>query len=235
MHRDRPLTNTRTKPGCTRRGGSTVEFAFVLLVLVPLLLGTGVIGVNMVRTLQTVQLARDAGHMYARGVDFSQPGNQTILMQLGQSVGLVAGATGSAVVTLSELTYVDKAACASVGAVGSNGNPTSACTNFGSWVFVQWIVIGNASLRRNGIGSPLVSGPTGVTVNATTGLISLSDYVTKAGAVATFHSINPYSVVNGTAQGLPSGQSLYVAESGVRGFTMAPFVTNGITYSYGLF
>jgi len=217
------------------RGGATVEFALILLVLVPLLLGTGVVGVNLIRTLQTVQLARDAGHMYARGVDFSQPGNQTILMQLGQSVGLAAGTSGSAVITLSALTYVDKAACTAVGAVAANGNPTSACTNFGDWVFTQWMVIGNAGLRRDGIGSPLVSGPTGVTVNSTTGLISISDYVTKAGAVATFHSINPYSVVNGTAQGLPSGQMLYVAESGVRGFSMAPFVTNGMTYAYGLF
>jgi Flp pilus assembly protein TadG len=217
-----------------RRGGATVEFALVLLVLVPLLLGTGVVGVNLIRTLQTVQLARDAGHMFARGVDFSQPGNQTILMQIGQSVGLAAGSSGSAVVTFSALTYVDLAACTSVGAV-SNGKPTSACTNYGDWVFTQFMVIGNASLRRDGIGSPLVSGPTGVTVNATTGLISVTQYVTKAGAVATFGSINPYSVVGGTAQGLPSGQFLYIAEAGVRGFSMTPFVTNGMTYSYGIF
>ena len=189
----------------------------------------------MIRTLQTVQLSRDAGHMYARGVDFSQPGNQTILLQLGQSVGLAAGTSGSAVVTLSALTYVDTAACTSVGAVGSNGKPNSACTNFGDWVFTQFMVIGNAGLRRNGIGSPLTSGPTGVTVNATTGKISVQQYVTQAGAVATFNSINPYSVVSGTAQGLPSGQFLYIAEAGVRGFSMAPLVTNGMTYSYGIF
>jgi hypothetical protein len=234
MYRDRPVKNPCMTFG-GRRGGSTVEFALILLVLVPLLLGTGVVGVNMIRTLQTVQLARDAGHMYARGVDFSQPGNVTILLDLGQSVGLVAGASGSAEVTLSALTYVDKAACAAVGAVDGSGLPTSACTNFKDWVFTQWMVIGNTSLRRNGIGSPLISGPGAVTVNAVTGQISISDYVTKSGAVATFNSINPYTVVNGTAQGLPSGQKLYVAESGVRGFTMLPFVTNGMTYSYGLF
>lgn len=233
MHRDRALRSLTIPPGT--KGGATMEFALVLLLVVPLLLGTGVVGVNMIRTLQTIQLARDAGHMYARGVDFSQPGNQVLLRQLGQSVGLVAGSTGSAVITLSALTYVDKAACAAAGVVDSNGNPTSACTNFGHWVFTQWMVIGNAALRRNGVGSPLVSGPTGVTINATTGLISSSDYVKKAGALATFNSINPYSVVNGVASGLPSGQFLYVAESGVRGFSMAPFVTNGMTYSYGLF
>src|SRR5450432_3164442 len=100
MYRDRAMMN----PCMTfsrRSGAATVEFALILLVLVPLLLGTGVVGVNMIRTLQTVQLARDAGHMYARGVDFSQPGNVTILMDLGQSVGLAAGSSGSAEVTLS--------------------------------------------------------------------------------------------------------------------------------------
>jgi len=233
MYRNRAVKNRGTRLGGTR-GGATVEFGLILLVLAPLMLGTGVVGVNMIRTLQTIQLARDAGHMYARGVDFSQPGNVTILMGLGQSVGLT-GATGSAEITFSALTYVDKATCAAVGAVGTNGLPNSACTNFGSWVFTQWIVVGNTSLRRNGIGSPLVSGPTAVTVDAHTGQISISDYVTKAGAVATFNSVNPYTVVNGTAQGLPSGQKLYVAESGVRGFTMPPFVTNGMTYAFGLF
>jgi len=231
---DRTLRKLPAK-GFGVRGGATVEFALILLLLVPMMLGTGVVGVNMIRTLQTVQLARDAGHMYARGVDFSLPGNQTILLQLGQSVGLGAGASSSAVVTLATLTYVDKAACANAGAVDTNGNPTSACTNFGAWVFTQWMVIGNSSLRRNGIGSPLVSGPTGVTVNATTGVISVSDYVKKAGAVATFNSINPYSVVSGTVRGLPSGEVLYIAESGVRGFSMRPFVNNPMTYSYGLF
>lgn len=215
------------------RGGASVEFALILLVLVPLLLGTGVVGVNMIRTLQTIQLARDAGHMYARGVDFSQPGNQTILLTVGQSVGLASGSSGSAVVTLSLLTYVDTAACASVGAVDSNGIHTNACTNFGHWVFKQRLVIGNTALRKDGIGSPLVGGSTGVTIDAATGRISLSDYVKKAGAVALFNSINPYSAVTG--KGLPSGEVLYIAEAGVRGFSMPPFVNNPMTYSYGLF
>jgi hypothetical protein len=233
VYRDSTVGSRRLKDGC--RGGATMEFALILLVLVPLLLGTGVIGVNMIRTLQTIQLARDAGRMYARGVDFSQQGNLTVLLQLGQSVGLASGSSSSAVVTLSALTYVDKAACATAGAVDANGNPTSACTNFTRWVFTQWIVIGNSSLRRNGIGTPLASGPTGVTINPTTGMISASDYAKKSGAVATFNSINPYSVVNGSAQGLPSGQVLYIAESSVLGFSMPPFVTNATTYSYGIF
>lgn len=220
----------------SQRGVSSLEFAVIILVLAPLLLGTGVTGVNMIRTQETVQLARDSGHMYARGVDFSQPGNQTILADLGANLGLsTTSGSGSAVVILSTLTYVDQSACASVGAVDTKGNPTSACTNYQKWVFTQRLVIGNSSVRSGNYGSPLTSGPTGVTVNSTTGKISTSDYVTKSGAVATFTGVNPYSVVNGTGQGLPSGQVLYLAEAAGTGFSMPPFVSNATTYSWGIF
>jgi hypothetical protein len=217
------------------RGSACIEFAFITMVLVPLLLGTGAAGINMILTLQTIQIARDGGHMYASGLDFSQPGNQTILGNLGSTLGLSTTAgSGSAVVILSKLTYVDNAACAAAGAVDSHGNP-SGCTNLGKWVFTQRLEIGNSSVRTSNMGSPLTSGPTGVTVNSTTGNISLSDYVTKAGAVATFSSINPYSVVNGNVSGLPSGQVLYVAETAATAFSMPPFIGPHATYSYGLF
>lgn len=217
------------------RGVSTIEFAFSLLVLVPLFLGTGVTGINMIRTLQTVQLSRDAGHMYARGVDFSQTGNQTILVNLGANLGLSATAgQGTAVVILSELTYVDDNTCAAAGAA-TNGVHNGSCTNWNYWVFQQRISIGNTGIRTSNYGSPLTSGPNGVTVNYSTGKISLSDYATKSGARATFSGVNPYSVVNGNAQGLPSGQSLYLAESASTGFNMPPFVSNAVAYSFGFF
>jgi hypothetical protein len=221
---------------CRARGVSTIEFAFSLLVLVPLFLGTGVTGINMIRTLQTIQLARDAGHMYARGVDFSQPGNQTILVGLGVNLGLSATAgQGTAVVILSELTYVDDNTCAAAGAAtGSPPVHTGACTNWNYWVFQQRISMGNTGIRTSNYGSPLTSGPNGVTINAN-GKISLSDYATKSGARATFSGVNPYQVVNGNVQGLPSGQSLYLAEAGSTGFNMPPFVSNAVAYSFGFF
>ena len=219
------------------RGGAAIEFAFVMMVLVPMLLGTGAVGVNMIRTLQTVQLARDAGHMYARGIDFSQTGNQTILTQIGSSLGLsTTASSSSSVVILSALTYVDDAACAGAGA--ASGTPpvhTSACTNYGKWVFTQRLEIGNTSLRTSNIGSPLTSGPTGVTVDSTTGKISQVQYCTLAGAVANFNSINPYSDVNNVVSGLPSGQVLYIAEAGATAWAVKPFVGTASTYSFGLF
>ncbi len=212
------------------RGVSTIEFAFSLLVLMPLFLGTGVTGINMIRTLETIQLARDAGHMYARGVDFSLPGNQTILANVGGNLGLDTSGSGSSVVILSALTYVDIPACAAVGAVDAMGNPTSACTNYQKWVFTQRLIVGNSSVRSSNFGTP-----SGVSIDPSTGKIPQSDYVKKAGAVASFSGVNPYSVVAGVASGLPSGQVLFLAEASATGFNMPPFVSNAKSYSFGFF
>ncbi len=218
----------------SRRGAAIIEFSLVSLVMVPLVLGVGVVGVDMIRTLQTIQLARDAGHMFARGLDFSQPGNKTILVAEGADLGLTTASDAPSVVILSRLTYVDASTCAAAGAVDAHGNP-SGCTNWNHWVFKQRLVIGGAALRVSALGSPLTSGPTGVTVDSQTGMIFMQDYVTKAGAVANFSRINPYAVVDGRVSGLPSGESLYVAEAAARLWAVPPFVGPGTTYSYGFF
>lgn len=219
------------------RGQSTVEFAFSVLMLVPLILGTGAIGINLIRTLQTVQLARDAGHMFARTVDFSQTGNQDVLVTIGSGLGLSkTPGQGNAVVILSGLTYVDGNTCVAANIANGNGNAPT-CTNLGLWVFTQRLEIGNTSLRNSNFGSPLTSGPTGVTLDSQ-GKISIGQYGSRAGAVAQFTSangINPYSVVNGVASGLPSGQKLFLSEAAGTGFGMPPFVAGSPTYSFAFF
>jgi len=220
------------------RGVSTIEFALSLLVLVPLILGTGAIGINLIRTQQTVQLARDAGHMFARGVDFSQSGNQTLLATIGTGMGLSATAgQGTAVVILSALTYVDDGTCTAANIANGTGNGTN-CPNHGKWVFTQRLEIGNTSLRTSNYGSPLTSGPTGVTLDSQ-GKISVGQYGTKAGAIANFTSangINPYTVsAGGAVSGLPAGQKLYLSEAAGQGFGMPPFVQGSPTYSFAFF
>ncbi len=96
-------------------------------------------------------------------------------------------------------------------------------------------MIGNSAIRGSNYGSPITGGPTGVTIDSTTGKISTSDSVKKSGAVARFSGVNPYSVSNGVASGLPSGQSLFLAEASATGFNMKPFVSNAATYSWGWF
>ena len=220
------------------RGAACIEFAFITMALIPLLLGTGAAGINMILTLQTIQLARDAGHMYARGLDFSQAGNKTVLANVGKTLGLsTTKDTGSAVVILSALTYVDDATCVAAGAADAQGHANSNCTNFGQWVFAQRLTIGNTGVRSGNIGSPVTAtDQTGwVTVDATSGRITTADYAKKTGARAIFSGVNPYSNVNGTVSGLPSGQMLYVAEAAAKAFSMPPFIGPSATYSYDLF
>ena len=216
------------------RGVAILEFSLISLVLVPLMLGTMSIGLNMIRSLQTVQLARDAGHMYARGVNFALPGNQTILTTIGADLGLTTSATTSkSLVVLSQVTYVDKATCAAAGKVDSSGNPLG-CTNYTKWVFTQRISVGKTSMRTSNFGSPITTGPSPVIVDSS-GNIALSYQATNPGDVATFTGINPYANVNGTVSGLPSRQVIYIAEAATTGMTMAPYSPNSIMYSYNMF
>jgi len=216
-------------------GASMIEFTFSILVLVPLLLGTTAIGLNMVLDLQVVQLARDAGHMYAKGMDFSQPGNQTILVDLGSGVGMSSTAgSGNAVVVLSSVTYVDKGVCAGFGLVDASGNP-SGCTNYQKWVFTQRLTIGNSTLHSSNLGSPVTTGTGKVTLDATTGKVNpASQEATNSNDVAVFDGLNPF-VVAGNLDQLPSGQVLYVSEAAAKGFVMPPFATGAIMYSYTMF
>jgi hypothetical protein len=73
-------------------GSSTIEFVLVAsLFLVPLLLGLFSVGLGLIRDMQGVQLTRDVGHMWARGVDFSTQANQDLLAtRLAQGLSLVS-------------------------------------------------------------------------------------------------------------------------------------------------
>jgi type II secretory pathway pseudopilin PulG len=219
------------------QGVAIIEFSFAMLLLVPLLLGTIGFGLRLTQQMQTIQLARDAGRMYARGLDFSQPGNKTILATVGAGVGLQTDGTGSAVVILTSAIYIDKGVCQSAGkSLDASGNPIN-CPNYKQWAFAQRLVIGKTSIRTSGLGSPLTTGPSPVTVNATTGKISLSDQVNNAGDVAIFSANgNPFVTAGGgTLNTLPSGQMLYIAEAAALGFTMTPYDNGGLLYAYNIF
>jgi len=226
------------------RGSSYVEFAFAVMVLTPLLLGTTGIGMNLLLAYQASQLSRDAGHMYARQVDFSQPGNQTILANLGSGVGLSAtsgvlgsSGTGNAVAVFTTVTYIDDAACQKGGYADTSGVHTSVCKNWSDWVFQNRIVIGNSKLTTTNYGSPITSnaptGTTPVTVNSS-GNISVTDQLTNPNDIATFTAINPYSSANG-GSGLPSGQQIFISEVAAFGFVMPPFQKNPVQYAYNMF
>ncbi len=144
----------RILPHLKRRrqaGNAMIEFALVSVFLTPVLLGTVSLGLNLSRTIQVTQVVRDAGHMYARYVDFSLTGNQQLLVRIAQGLGMTqTGGTG--VVILSKVTYIGDADCTGAGLT------LAQCTNRGQYVIMNRIVIGNSAFRSSPLGTPSSGG-----------------------------------------------------------------------------
>jgi len=70
----------RTVHNRNERGSTMIEFILVSsMFLVPLLVGIFTYGFAVLRSVEVVQITRDVGHMYSRGVDFSTQANQNLL------------------------------------------------------------------------------------------------------------------------------------------------------------
>ncbi len=173
------------------RGSVLIEFALSFALLLPLFIWMIVFGFDLQRFMQTGQVSRDAGHMFARGVDFSLPGNQDVLVRL--AAGLNMTRTGGAgVVILTRVQKVSEQDCL------DGGISTSACSNLGQAVITQRLVVGNAALRPSRIGTPDAS------LLQADGSLKPSDYLTKSGArTAGFDAI----------LNLAPGETAYVAEA----------------------
>ena len=180
------------------RGSALVEFALSSLVWLPLLLGTIVFGFNLLGAIQVSQLCRDSGHMYAYGIDFTQPANATLLQRLITNLNInIQQGSGDGYIFFSTVTLVSDADCAAAGA----SNP---CANRGKYVFTKLLVFGNPVGAQTSLGSPdasfLKSGS----------VIQLSDYLNNASLVATNFS----SLLTFTAN--QPGQYAYISEVNLR-------------------
>ncbi len=123
-----------------------MEFVLgVALFWVPLFFGILVIGFALIRAVQVTQVCRDAGHMYAYGIDFTLPSYQTLLASLAQGYSLTS--TGNAVVILSTVTYISSNDCVA-------GGYPSNCANANQMVITRRIVVGNSSIHSSSFGTP---------------------------------------------------------------------------------
>jgi hypothetical protein len=147
-----------------------VEFALVSVFLIPLLFGTVHVGMNITRSIQVTQVSRDAGHMYARYVDFSMPANQDIIVRLASGLGMTR-TSGFGRVTLSKIMYVGDPECA---AAGYTPPGYSGCGNRNHAVFLQQLVIGNQTLQASSFGTPSGKDAQG----------NVANYLTSSGARA---------------------------------------------------
>jgi Flp pilus assembly protein TadG len=208
-----------------------MEFALLVPVIVPLILGTMWIGSTMVRGQQVTQMARDLASMYSRGVNFSSTGgstSSTILTDITQQLGALT-ASGTGVVVFSTLTYVGNSVCASAGSTYGSLSPlshTAKCSNYGKFVFTQQYTQGNTTLRTSNFGTaPAADMDSNFN-------IALTSYVTHASDVSTFNLL-PVPQENG-ADGYQSGQPVYVVEVMFTGSGQAGY-TQGSNYAYAVF
>ena len=186
-------TGRNSPCGAAERGSALVEFMLCSLVWLPLLLGTAVIGLNLIRAIQVTQVCRDAGHMYSYGVDFSQSTNQNLLLRLAQGLNITANA-GNGVVILSRVTYIGDLECKA----GNLQPNTSSCPNYTQIVITNRLTIGNAAAASSSFGT-LAGGMTDASGN-----VSQQTYLTNPGTRATGFS----NVINLNT----SGQYAYVSE-----------------------
>jgi len=176
-----------------KRGNTLVEFALISVLLVPLMLGTVNVGLTLGRSIQTTQVSRDAGHMFVRQVDFSQPPNQQIIVRISEGLNLKLDGTGDGVVILTKILHIGNTECNST---NLNGAP---CSNLGKSVVTQRLVIGNRNLRQSDIATP----PDNLIIQPS-GNIAPTDYLTK-----------PETVANGLpgVLNLQPSEMAYIAES----------------------
>jgi hypothetical protein len=154
------------------------------------MLGTAVIGLNLVREIQVTELCRDAAHMYSEGIDFTVASNVTELLKIAQGLNITATG-GNGVVIMSTVTYIDSSACA------AGGYSNSQCTNLNQTVFLRQVVVGNSTLHASAFGTPPVD-------TSDSDNVSTTNYLTNSAARAVgFSSVLPVS----------AGQYAYVAET----------------------
>jgi hypothetical protein len=134
----------RLRRSTSQRGSTAIEFALVMICLIPMFFGTIVMGITIGRSEEAIQVTRDVGHMYGEGVDFTTSDAQQLVTQLGQ--GFTLTSSGDSLLIFSHIITVFAADCTAAS--------VSPCANDGSAVFTQRVYIGNTALKTSAFGTP---------------------------------------------------------------------------------
>lgn len=186
---------TPTQPG-KQRGSTILEFAIVAPFLIVALLGVAGFGISLGRYIQALQVCRDVAHMFVDGVDFTQAGNQALIVLMAQGSGMTATG-GNGVVIMSRISTVYQADC-------DAANYSGSCNNLGLAVFTQRIAVGNTALRTSAFGTP----STGI-IDAE-GNISSSVYLRNTDSSVRAAAFTPLLTAAGLTQS--QGDAAWVAE-----------------------
>jgi len=152
MTQPRGATERRRR---TQSGQEIFEFALTAILLVPMFLGSFIVGMNLIRSIQCNQICRDLDDMYIHGGDFSTYPLQQEAQRLAQGLNLQVGSSfsgneqsntgnsGNGLVTVTQIMWVGNAMSTSCVAV-----QPATCTNESSFVFTQQIQFGNGTLAN---------------------------------------------------------------------------------------
>ena len=174
-----------------QRGNAIIEFSLVISFLVMLLMGTFSIGMTLTKSVQAGVVARDAGAMFMRYVDFTLTGNKDILIRLANGMGMTASG-GKGVVIMTQVMFVGATECA------NGGLSTGACPNYNRPVVIKRMTVGNTALYTTTFGNPSAS------IIQSDGTLSTTDYLTNTTARADNFS----SVMT-----LNAGEFAYISEA----------------------
>ncbi len=220
-----------------RQGGQEIiEFAFVALLFVPMLLGMFVIGMNLIFSIQANNMVRNLGNMYIHGADFSSFPYQQLAQRMGTGLNLQmpsfsgnvqsnSGSAGDGIIWITQAMYVGKTTDPNCVAAG-----VGKCTNHDSFVFTQRVVFGRGSLATQHPSS--LGDPTGATLSSQG---SVSNAVTDSAArLPTAGQAAMTTLWQTTANGqqpVLDGQVFYAAE----GYFQTPSLSLGTATSQGVY
>jgi len=225
-----------------RQGGTQIlEFALVAMLYAPLLLGTFVTGMNLVRSNQVNQVCRDLADMYIHGADFSTYSMQQLAQRLAFGLNLQIGASftgnqssntgngGDGLVTITQTMYVGTTTDPNCVAVGA-----SSCTNHDNFVYTQRIDLGNATMAAQS--PPTMGTPASGMVLSAAGIVQnpVTDVKAQLPAGAQTAMKNLWQVSSGGQTPLVDGQVVYVVEFYVSSasLSMGSFPGKGVYARY---
>lgn len=211
---------------------------------VPLFLGTFVMGMNLIKSLQANLLVRDLGNIAIHGGDFSSSQMQQLAERLGNSVNLQApafsngvtnmqtntGANGDGIVWMTQIQWIG----ATTDPICTAQTAAHLSCNSNSFVYLSQVVFGSStanSAHPSTLGYAAANGATFASGGGGTVANSASDSHAKLPSAAQTAMHNLWqTTANGQAP-LIDGQVVYVAE----GYFQTPTLTLGSYTSSGVY
>ncbi len=239
MKASRILTRVRGWRRQRQSGQELLEFGLLLSLLVPLLLGTFITGLSLVRSIQANQMDRDMTDMYIHGADFSTYPMQQVAQRLARGLNMQIGSSfsnnsrnntgngGDVLVTVTQFMWIGSTTDGNCVAVGA-----ANCTNHDKFVFTERIQFGNGTLATQ---TPSAFGDPGAGASITASGV-VQNYVRDSNAAlpgaAQTAAQNLWQVSGGGRTPLTDGRAVYAVETYVQSLNLGLGIySNGGVYA----